>query len=145
MKSRDISSIMATLLMIAVAVSVSIIIFMWSQGFLSNSMQASASSEKTSSVLGAITIESVSINNVTRTMTITIRNIGLPTLHIRSILVQNNHGLFTGELNANYTLPKTVSGQYTMMNLDFRFRDFYTIRVFTLEGASAMATTFVDY
>ena len=136
---------MATLLMIAVAVSVSIIIFMWSQGFLSNSMQASASSEKTSSVLGAITIESVSINNVTRTMTITIRNIGLPTLHIRSILVQNNHGLFTGELNANYTLPKTVSGQYTMMNLDFRFRDFYTIRVFTLEGASATATTFVDY
>jgi hypothetical protein len=135
---------MASLLMIAVAVSVSVVIFMWSQGFLANSMQASGTvNEKSSMVLSAVTIESISANNLTKTMTITIRNIGIPTLHLSGITLQNNH-LFGGEFSASCTLLKASACAITIPNLNFHFRDFYTVKVFTLEGASDTKTMFVE-
>lgn len=130
--------------MIAVAVSVSVVGFTWSQGFLANSMQASDSmNEKASTVLGAITIESISINNATQVMTMTVRNIGISSLHVESVIVQNNDGFSRG-IVTSCALARAEACGISIYNLSFKYRDYYTIKVLTLEGASAVYNMFVD-
>jgi len=79
---RAVSPVLATLLMIAVAVSMSVILFMWSQNFLASTSEAASSQQQAQNVAAqsSIAIESVQftndIGNGNKGMIMIVRNVG---------------------------------------------------------------------
>ena len=74
---KAVSPVLATLLMIAVAVSMSVILFMWSQGFLATTSEAASSQQQAQNVAAqsSIAIESVSFP-ASSNVHILVRNVG---------------------------------------------------------------------
>jgi len=100
-KSKGVAPVLATLLMIAVAVSMSVIIFMWSQGFLSNTSSAVGGQQGAQNIAAqsSITIEVVTFDLTTSTnCTIYVRNIGAVSVELGVAMasgISGNEG-FTG-------------------------------------------------
>ncbi len=90
--------------MIAVAVAMSVIIFMWSQGFLSNTSNAVGGQQgsQNQAAQSAIAVEQVTFTGTT-TMTIVIRNVGATGVFLGSITVSPSSG------NTGFTSPMTDS------------------------------------
>ena len=88
--NKAVSPVLATLLMIAVAVSMSVILFMWSQNFLASTSQAASSQQQSQNVAAqsSIAIEAVQFtdaeddagntltNGSDKTVKIIVRNVG---------------------------------------------------------------------
>ena len=74
---KAVAPVLATLLMIAVAVAMSVIIFMWSQNFLSQTSESTGSQQGAQNVAAqsSISIEAV-LFNANKTATVVIRNVG---------------------------------------------------------------------
>jgi flagellin-like protein len=119
---KGVAPVLATLLMIAVAVSMSVIIFMWSQGFLS---QTSASAGSQQGVQNQAAQSSISIETVTFVtsqstdtatspkITLIVRNVGAVSIGLGSVTVQgisSNTG-FKGSLT--YAWTSTASTDVT--------------------------------
>src|SRR3990167_464512 len=99
-KRKAVAPVLATLLMIAVAVAMSVIIFMWSQGFLSQTSGSTGSQQGTQNqaAQSSINIEATVFNNTSAT--IIVRNVGAVAISIGSMTVtgiSSNAG-FTGSL-----------------------------------------------
>ncbi|MFQ6135048.1 MAG: archaellin/type IV pilin N-terminal domain-containing protein, partial [Nitrososphaerales archaeon] len=75
-KNQAVAPVLATLLMIAVAVSMSVIIFMWSQGFLSQTSESTGAQQGAQNVAAqsSIAIETVTFSGTTAT--VYFRNVG---------------------------------------------------------------------
>ena len=93
---KAVSPVLATLLMIAVAVSMSVILFMWSQGFLATTSEAASSQQQAQNVAAqsSITIESVQFtNNVAGTgskgESIIVRNVGTAKITVDGLYINN--------------------------------------------------------
>ena len=97
-KRKAVAPVLATLLMIAVAVAMSVIIFMWSQGFLSQTSSSTGSQQgaQNQAAQSSIAIESATFQlNTTNTgtnvtaatsgSTVIIRNVGAVAITLGSI------------------------------------------------------------
>jgi len=76
MAKRAVSPVLATLMMVAVAVALSVIIFTWSQGFLSQTGEAASGQQAAQNIAAqsGILIESVTFSGTTAT--VYVRNVG---------------------------------------------------------------------
>jgi flagellin-like protein len=92
MKQRSkkaVSPVLATLMMVAVAVAMSVIIFTWSQSFLSQTSEAASGQQAAQNIAAqsGILIESATFATSTDEVTIYIRNVGAVSNTIGSIIV----------------------------------------------------------
>jgi flagellin-like protein len=85
---KAVSPVLATLLMIAIAVSMSVILFMWSQNFLATTGEATAGQQAVQirAAQSSIALESVSFRSATR-MEIVARNTGSANINIGGVYI----------------------------------------------------------
>ena len=88
-KRKAVSPVLATLLMIAVAVALAVVIFTWSQGFLSSTSSAVGTEQGAQNIAAQsqITIENVVPDTSAKNITLVIRNVGSVSVSIGSIQV----------------------------------------------------------
>src|SRR3990172_7678831 len=92
-KRKAVAPVLATLLMIAVAVAMSVIIFMWSQGFLSQTSQSTGSQQgaQNQAAQSSITIEVATFQPTNSTSvskaSVIVRNVGAVAINIGSLTV----------------------------------------------------------
>lgn len=84
-KRKAVAPVLATLLMIAVAVAMSVILFMWAQGFLSNNSGAIGSQQaaQNNAAQSSISIEQVG-KNANLSMSVVVRNVGAVAVSVGS-------------------------------------------------------------
>jgi len=97
MKRKAVSPVLAVLLMIAVSVALSVVMFTWSQGFLSNQVSAvdSQTSEVSTASQSRVMIELAYADSSSDKVIIFVRNIGTITTEIGSVIIEghpNNYG-----------------------------------------------------
>ena len=146
---KAVAPVLATLLMIAVAVAMSVIIFMWSQGFLSQTSTATGGQQgaQNQAAQSSIAIEDVIFNTATNTSQVIIRNVGAVSVNLGSMTAvgtSSNSG-FTGSdiisFPLNTSLAKGVASIETTGNLaSLTAGDVVTIKVTTTVGTFAQAT-----
>lgn len=107
---KAVAPVLATLLMVAVAVAMSVIIFMWSQGFLAQTSESTGSQQGTQnqaaqssiSIENALFTSGATGTNVVNTprITILIRNVGAVAVKLGSVSVSgpSSNAGFTGTL-----------------------------------------------
>jgi flagellin-like protein len=90
---KAVSPVLATLLMIAVAVSMSVILFMWSQGFLSSVSEAAHEQQRAQNIVvqSQIAIENVRFyeSGGTKYVEIMIRNVGSTEVTLSNVYIDN--------------------------------------------------------
>jgi len=97
---RAVSPVLATLMMVAVAVALSVIIFTWSQGFLSQTGEAASAQQAAQNIAAqsGIIIEAVTATASTTgsggngTATIYVRNVGAASITLGSVNVVGRSG-----------------------------------------------------
>jgi len=120
--------------MIAVAVSMSVILFMWSQGFLATTSEAASSQQQAQNVAAqsSITIENVQFSGG-NTIKITVRNVG-------SVKVTTSNVYIDGELQTNVSGTGTIDpqGKQTItVTKSYSAGTTYIIKVTTTVGTFA--------
>ncbi len=116
---QAVAPVLATLLMIAVAVAMSVIIFMWSQGFLSQTSSATGGQQGQQNVAAqsSVSIESATFTiGTTGSASIIVRNVGAVSITIGSILVQgssSNSGFQGSALAASFSTSTTTVTTFT--------------------------------
>jgi len=156
---KAVSPVLATLMMVAVAVAMSVIIFTWSQGFLSQTGEAAAGQQASQNVAAqsGILIESVTFSGVgggSLTATVYVRNVGsvsvIPALAVAS--GRPGQGFTTVATAAQITSGTTISAlgsltldkgagaciQFTLTGL--KSGDVVSFKVTTTSGTFAQAT-----
>jgi flagellin-like protein len=91
---KAVSPVLATLLMIAVAVSMSVIIFMWSQGFLATTSEAASSQQSAQNIAAqsSISIEAVYMDTShTDRLDIIARNVGTVKEKIGAVYIEGKY------------------------------------------------------
>ncbi len=163
-KRKAVSPVLATLLMIAVAVALAVVIFAWSQGFLSSTSSAVGTEQGAQNIAAQsqITIENVIPDASSNKTTIIIRNVGSVTVDVSSIQViglpsnsgfkdsgyvmidssgASADGTYVKAVDpssaSSYTLAKgsAVTVVLTLNNLESG--DFITVKVTTTAGSFA--------
>ncbi len=106
-----VAPVLATLLMIAVAVAMSVIIFMWSQGFLSQTSSATGGQQGAQNVAAQ---SSISIELATFTssptapgITLVVRNVGAVSVTLGTIIIAGNTG--NADFHGSVSVPVTIS------------------------------------
>ena len=117
-KRKAVSPVLATLLMIAVAVALAVVIFTWSQGFLSSTSSAVGTEQGAQNIAAQsqITIENVIADSTSgsESVKIMVRNVGSVTVNVSSIQIQgmpSNSGFknfLTALVNSSSTGIQTV-------------------------------------
>lgn len=102
-KRKAVSPVLATLLMIAVSVALAVVIFTWSQGFLSSTSSAVGTEQGAQNIAAQsqVAIENVITDPSANTIEIIIRNVGSVSATIGSIQIQG--------IPANAGLNKSVA------------------------------------
>jgi flagellin-like protein len=142
---RAVSPVLATLMMVAVAVAMSVIIFTWSQGFLSQTGEAASGQQAQQNIAAqsGIAIDGVTFNMTSRTATVYVRNVGTVTITPAKVIATN---LSTREQVTNSTSFNPASlnpGEGASVDVNFSNLDSGNIvifRVTTTKGTFAQAT-----
>ncbi len=121
-KRQAVAPVLATLLMIAVAVAMSVIIFMWSQGFLSQTSSATGGQQgaQNQAAQSSISIETATFNTATSgtcatsvnnpCATIIVRNVGAVSVTLGSVLLQGSSSNSGFKISiTDTTLPLTAA------------------------------------
>ncbi len=89
-RNSAVAPVIATLLMVAVAVAMSVIIFMWSQSFLAQTSESTGSQQgsQNQAAQSSIAIETI-VNNGNGTITVLVRNVGAISVNLGSITVSS--------------------------------------------------------
>lgn len=97
-RDRAVAPVLATLLMVAVAVAMSVIIFMWSQSFLAQTSESTGSQQgsQNQAAQSSIAIEAI-VSNGNETLTVLVRNVGAVSIELGSMTV------YSLSSNAGYT------------------------------------------
>ena len=116
-KRKAVAPVLATLLMIAVAVAMSVIIFMWSQGFLSNTSSATGSQQGAQNVAAqsSINIESTT-HSFPSTLTLYIRNVGSVSVTLGQCIlsgISSNVGFRDSAIQTIFTASTISKGTST--------------------------------
>ena len=144
---RAVSPVLATLMMVAVAVAMSVIIFTWSQGFLSQTGEAASAQQAAQNVAAqsGILIEAVTFSGSNQIIAY-VRNVGAATVTVDSaevvirtagatkVDVQTSLGKSIDPRDAE-SVTITLSGGIT-----FSSGDVVTVKLITTVGTFAQAT-----
>ena len=147
---RAVSPVLATLMMVAVAVAMSVIIFTWSQGFLSQTGEAASAQQAAQNVAAqsGILIEAVTFSGSNQIIAY-VRNVGAATVTVDSaevvirtagatkVDVQTSLGKSIDPRDAE-SVTITLSGGIT-----FSSGDVVTVKLITTVGTFAQATYIV--
>ena len=148
---KAVAPVLATLLMIAVAVAMSVIIFMWSQGFLSQTSSATGGQQGAQNVAAqsSVAIEiAVFTTGTNGTSTVIVRNVGSVSVTLGSIVVQgssSNGGFKTSVIDTTPTCtPATIlKGSACTLTVtgitNLASGDVMTMKVTTTAGTFAAA------
>lgn len=149
---KAVAPVLATLLMIAVAVAMSVIIFMWSQNFLSQTSESTGSQQgsQNQAAQSSISIENTLFNtlgNGTKEATVYIRNVGAvsvnPAMGVASG-ISSNAGFKSQVTNAtsstNSPLAKGAGSSMKFHLTGLISGDTVTFKVTTVVGTFAQAT-----
>jgi len=145
---RAVSPVLATLMMVAVAVAMSVIIFTWSQSFLSQTGEAASGQQASQNIAAqsGILIESVTFGG---TPSVTVRNVGKVQVTLASYYLTQTRGASTSstsqDITSNADLSPGVAKSYTISSPmgGFQSGDIVTIKVTTKAGTFAQATYIV--
>ena len=147
---RAVSPVLATLMMVAVAVALSVIIFTWSQGFLSQTGEAASAQQAAQNIAAqsGILIESATFGSDRGT--VVVRNVGKVHVTIDSYYLTQTRGATTASKQASASLSldpgdaDTISISPAGGSLTtFKSGDIVTIKVTTTAGTFAQATYIV--
>ena len=150
-QKKAVSPVLATLLMVAVAVAMSVIIFTWSQGFLSQTGEAAAAQQAAQNVAAqsGIFIETATFttdndDNWDDSMTIYVRNIGTVSVKVADIYVTGpttNAG-FKGSsvISVDTVLQRGSDTSGSLSNVLLKSGDVITVKATTSVGTFAQAT-----
>jgi len=125
MKQRSkkaVSPVLATLMMVAVAVAMSVIIFTWSQGFLSQTSEAAAGQQASQNIAAqsGIMIEAIttttSENNANGTATIYLRNVGSVSFNLGSLTLTGRSTNTGFQKTINVTQLQQGTNTFTIPN-----------------------------
>jgi len=145
---RAVSPVLATLMMVAVAVALSVIIFTWSQSFLSQTGEAASGQQAAQNIAAqsGILIESATFaTSSSGSATITVRNVGAVSVTLGTAIATgrpDNSGFKT----SNTGTPATLSlskGDATTISFSLsglQSGDVITFKVTTKAGTFAQAT-----
>jgi flagellin-like protein len=91
---KAVSPVLATLMMVAVAVALSVIIFTWSQGFLSQTGEAAQSGQQAQNIAAqsGILIESATFDVSDKYAIVYVRNVGATSIDIGTVLATGKPG-----------------------------------------------------
>jgi FlaG/FlaF family flagellin (archaellin) len=119
---KAVAPVLATLLMIAVAVSMSVIIFMWGQGFLSQTSEGTGAQQgaQNQAAQSSISVEAVLFEASTSkpNITVVVRNVGAVAIELGSITVtgvtanSGFKGSLMGSIDTTFTLTAS-SGSWS--------------------------------
>ena len=143
---RAVSPVLATLMMVAVAVAMSVIIFTWGQGFLSQTGEAASAQQASQNVAAqsGILIEAVKFG--TNTITAYVRNVGAVTVTVGTAEVVVRSSGATSVYAIPLTTPTTISPRDSKSvdisgsGLSFSPGDVVTVKLITTVGTFAQAT-----
>ena len=124
--TKAVSPVLAALMTIAIAITVSLIAFSWIMGYLGGTTQKT---EK------AIFIQGTAINTIENSLTIYIQNTGKGTVIIDSIYI--NDYLIKNKLDIQLTEGKTAT---IPINHPITSNQQLTIKITTTEGTSTQTT-----
>ena len=143
---RAVSPVLATLMMVAVAVAMSVIIFTWSQGFLSQTGEAASGQQAQQNIAAqsGIAIDGVTFNTSGNSATVYVRNVGTVTITPATVIATN---LSTREQVTNSTSFSPASlnpGEGASVTVNFSqglsSGNIVIFRVTTTTGTFAQAT-----
>jgi flagellin-like protein len=151
---RAVSPVLATLMMVAVAVAMSVIIFTWSQGFLSQTGEAASGQQAAQNIAAqsGILIESVTFDPGTggtwgdgdESATVYARNVGSVSIVVGQAIAtgrSSNAGFTTYATKAvGSTLTKGEATTIQFTNLKLKVGDVVSFKVMTTAGTFAQAT-----
>ena len=144
---RAVSPVLATLMMVAVAVAMSVIIFTWSQGYLSQTGEAASRQQAAQNIAAqsSIIIESVRFDTTNNKIYVYVRNIGSvavqPALAVATGYPTNSG--FKTSSTANYAGSPLAKGGLGTFEIDasgLQSGDVITIKVTTTAGTFAQGT-----
>jgi flagellin-like protein len=144
---RAVSPVLATLMMVAVAVALSVIIFTWSQGFLSQTGEAAAGQQASQNIAAqsGILIESATFSS--NSVDVTVRNVGKVTVTLGRYYITQSSGGTTNYYSDDIsdTLPPASATTITLTptGASFASGDIVTIKITTTAGTFAQATYIV--
>jgi flagellin-like protein len=146
MAKRAVSPVLATLMMVAVAVAMSVIIFTWSQGFLSQTGEAASAQQAQQNIAAqsGIAIDGVTFSG--NDATVYVRNVGTVTITPARLIATN---LSTGEqqttesFNPSTLNPGDGASATVSFNKGLTSGNIVSFRVTTTKGTSAQATYIV--
>jgi len=146
---RAVSPVLATLMMVAVAVAMSVIIFTWSQGFLSQTSEAASAQQAAQNIAAqsGILIEAATFSSSSGS--ITIRNVGKVQVELANYYLTQTRGAttdykvdtLTGSITPGGATTKTILPAPALTT--FNPGDIVTIKVTTKAGTFAQATYIV--
>ena len=147
---RAVSPVLATLMLVAVAVALSVIIFTWSQGFLSQTGEAASAQQAAQNIAAqsGIIIESVTFTTgPSGSISITVRNVGAVSVELGRAVATGyptNTGFKTSEDTTTFspsaTLSKGEAATATISGVNISSGDVITIKVTTKAGTFAQGT-----
>jgi len=149
MAKKAVSPVLATLMMVAVAVALSVIIFTWSQSFLSQTGEAASGQQAQQNIAAqsGILIESAKFSS--NSVDVTVRNVGKVTVTLGNYYITKTSAGTTTSYTGSFTSSDTVNpGSATTKTLSptgvsFTSGDIVTIKVTTTAGTFAQATYIV--
>ena len=145
---KAVAPVLATLLMIAVAVAMSVIIFMWSQGFLSQTSTSTGGQQgaQNQAAQSSISIEDVLFSTANQNATVIIRNVGAVSVDLGSMTVvgaSSNAG-FSGNDITTFVAVSLAKGAASLEGTGtltgIAAGDVVTFKVTTTVGTFAQAT-----
>jgi FlaG/FlaF family flagellin (archaellin) len=146
-RKKAVAPVLATLLMIAVAVAMSVIIFMWSQGFLSQTSESTGSQQgaQNQAAQSSVAIETITFSGTTAT--VYFRNVGSVSITPALLTAQgisSNSG-FTGTAtnSTNLTsgsIAKGAGSSNAMTLSGLAAGDVVSFKITTTAGTFAQGT-----
>jgi len=131
---RGISPVVATALLVLIAVAVSVLLYTWVSGTVSNQPTSSPSLQE------RITIDSVSYNPSSGTLTVYVRNIGNIPVNLSTVYVINaSNGEVIKENTSvtNIEIPPGSVGSVNVTGLSLKSGSTIIVKVVTKDGVTA--------
>jgi flagellin-like protein len=133
-KKRGVSPVIATLLLIVIAVAAAVLAYIWITGYM-GTLQAQAGAQQ---VQERIKIEGVEVNNNDQISAIYIRNIGDVTVTIADVYVLDSSGNVLGRLTTTATVTPESSSTITATTLPTLTPGHtYIVKIVTTKGTEA--------
>jgi flagellin-like protein len=137
MKRTGVSPVIATLLLIVIAVAAAVLAYIWIIGYQGTLTQQAS----TAQLQERIKIEAVQYDSTTNTLTVYVRNIGDVNVEIDALYVIDKTGTIIGSsTNVGLTLTPGQVNSGTVSDISLNSGETYTVKAVTTKGTEATYT-----